>query len=340
MSAFEYRNRRLKKLKVSWEDVSQSTGIRGGAEYVVVIDEGNSGFAFTLMLFPPNVNQDLDVIACKFAKCVILDESYRSYVIEGVYKKILVADSPNIGSQAELAARYDWRYDSYGVLTVNHPIYRRLTIEEGKLGRRLYLDWLYTHTETTRAETLEQAHFPIEVMEREINSLNASEYVAHNMTKEVSFLTAKGREYFESDPWIGSNNVFIIAACQASTDEDRSAHETVLNTYKDYFKSLDSVFNPIFQEHEEPEKNIYVDIFNYIDECAFVIADITYDRPNCYVEIGYALARGKHVIGYMQKEYFDKKAKEIGGSKIPFDLFPINFFEYSNHNLDDLKKSF
>ncbi|MBU1637685.1 hypothetical protein KKC97_08490, partial [bacterium] len=81
------------------------------------------------------------------------------------------------------------------------------------------------------------------------------------------------------------------------------------------------------------------DIQEYIDNCEFVIADITYDRPNCYVEIGYALAKGKHVIGFYQKEYVDEKIrKSKRESRIPFDLNTYKFQEYPRGNVEILKE--
>jgi|688.fasta_scaffold1396465_1 hypothetical protein len=51
-----------------------------------------------------------------------------------------------------------------------------------------------------------------------------------------------------------------------------------------------------------------------IDSAAIVIADLTEDRPNCYFEAGYAIARNKPVIfqrldapGYQAKFEFDVK---------------------------------
>ncbi len=347
--SLEYRDKSLRKLKIHLEATSPFKA--AATQFRVIFELPNGHHSFKLVVEYPGEYfwqstgtkppESFEKILLDFAKCFVLDRSFLRHNtdLQSQLDKRVLISNVEAERKAVIDSRFSWAVNDIGELRVAHPLIERLTIEEGRLARRIALDTLYRHASISMSEILHLAHFPREIMEREVNSLNASKLVAHNLEQGVSFLTTEGREYFESDPWIGTNNVFVIAACHANNNEDEASHQTVLDAYKDYFKRSDSIYNPIFQEHEEPEKNIYVDIFNYIDECAFIIADITYDRPNCYVEIGYALARGKHVIGYMQKEYFDEKAKETGGSKIPFDLFPIKFFEYSKHNLDDLKKS-
>lgn len=66
-------------------------------------------------------------------------------------------------------------------------------------------------------------------------------------------------------------------------------------------------------------------ILNYINMAEVVVADITYERPNCYYEIGYAHAKGKQVILTAKK-----------GTKIHFDI--NNFQVLSYESVSELDK--
>lgn len=269
----------------------------------------------------------------RLAKCLVLDGSYRFHPVHrGDYH-----DAISLSPLPEDKGKVDYMYSNDGnAVAILHPMIRQLHIEENRLARRIALQLLYESAGLKMEDVFERAHFPRDPLERELNGLNASEYVAHNVMNGVSFLTTAGRELYESNPWGSDNLVFVIAACHADAAPEEDNHQKIISEYR---RVLDEHhFRPIFQEHEEPEKNIYVDIFEYLDTCEFVVADISYDRPNCYVEIGYALARGKHVVGFMQKEYFNNKRLEPGQSKIPFDLFPIRFQEYPKGDAKKLRE--
>lgn len=64
------------------------------------------------------------------------------------------------------------------------------------------------------------------------------------------------------------------------------------------------------------------DVWQSINEAAFVIADLTSDNPNVYYELGLAHALGKEIIPLLQK-----------GSDIPFDQRPFRILNYED-NLD------
>ncbi|MGA2494350.1 MAG: hypothetical protein ABSF67_15630 [Roseiarcus sp.] len=61
-----------------------------------------------------------------------------------------------------------------------------------------------------------------------------------------------------------------------------------------------------------------------IQECRFVIADLTDERPSCYFEVGYAEALGRPVIYAASKQSVSKPGTN---TKIHFDVhMNINFF--------------
>jgi hypothetical protein len=63
-------------------------------------------------------------------------------------------------------------------------------------------------------------------------------------------------------------------------------------------------------KNEEPLINL--EIFKSLHRSSIVIVDITGERPNCFIELGYALARGVPVMVNARK-----------GSNLPFDIQPV-----------------
>ncbi len=62
-----------------------------------------------------------------------------------------------------------------------------------------------------------------------------------------------------------------------------------------------------------------VDIFTGIHDSALVIVDLTDERPNCFIELGYALGRNRRVL-----------ISAIEGTKLPFDVDKIESFFWSS----------
>jgi hypothetical protein len=63
-----------------------------------------------------------------------------------------------------------------------------------------------------------------------------------------------------------------------------------------------------------------VEIFGRLNESTLVIADITAGRPNCFVELGYALALGRQVV-----------LTAMQGTKPPFDVQSVDRFVWDTH---------
>lgn len=61
------------------------------------------------------------------------------------------------------------------------------------------------------------------------------------------------------------------------------------------------------------------DIFTKLHHCQLVIADVTGSRPNCFIELGYALGRGIPTIVTTMK-----------GEKLPFDITTYAGYHWSN----------
>ena len=70
-----------------------------------------------------------------------------------------------------------------------------------------------------------------------------------------------------------------------------------------------------------------------IEESSVVIADLTLDRPNCYFEAGYAVAKGRPII-------FQRLDAPQYRSPIPFDLkdYPHILYKTAAHLRAELEK--
>ena len=62
-------------------------------------------------------------------------------------------------------------------------------------------------------------------------------------------------------------------------------------------------------------------IFDALHHCAVVVADITAERPNCFVELGYAFGNGQKVILTARR-----------GTHSPFDINPIETFIWDEND--------
>lgn len=101
------------------------------------------------------------------------------------------------------------------------------------------------------------------------------------------------------------------------------------------FKAVDDFFTGVIQPvvdefgyefkvvdgSKSEESIVNQEIFNNLYYSGVVVADLTGERPNCFIELGYALGRGQPVMIC---------AKD--GTKLPFDIGPVptHFWEGTN----------
>lgn len=120
-------------------------------------------------------------------------------------------------------------------------------------------------------------------------------------------------------------------------------------------KDLDDIYDNIYVESIETAnlipKRIDKDnsgfllkseIVEYIEKAEIIIADLTNERPNCYLEIGYAMGldKFKNLIFTVREDHFpDNKDYKKGGPKIHFDVSGYEILSWNPNNLEDLKAS-
>ena len=120
---------------------------------------------------------------------------------------------------------------------------------------------------------------------------------------------------------VNSKTVFVI---MSFNDEHRDSYYVAIHPT---LKKLG--FDPIRVDEIQHNNTVTKEIIEAIESSAFVVADLTGERPNVYYEVGYAHKADKEVVLLAKK-----------GTAIHFDVAAINRIDYKDYTdlCDSLEK--
>jgi predicted transcriptional regulator len=188
-----------------------------------------------------------------------------------------------------------------------------IIVKENRFARELvlrnsFIIQSYSSTFTVK-QIIDKCNFDFLCLTNAINYLISRGYIEKLERRELLRLTFDGVKASE-DLYIShfSNKIFLIAAC-----------------FDDIYKLIDKAYRPaveelgyelIFQEKSEPKGSITDEIYENIEGCKLIICDFTHQRPNCFIEYGYAKAKGKQIILAVEE---NEGKDENERMKVPFD---------------------
>ncbi len=188
-----------------------------------------------------------------------------------------------------------------------------IVAKENRFAREIVLRELYKLNSkrgpTLRAHVVKECHFYTYPVVIAIDALLDRKFIASDANHNMS-LTYNGLSFVEDtfllSPFHGE--IFMIGACE---DEIFRLKEKV------YEPAVEKAgYKLKFQEQSEPRNTIHEDIWERIDYSKIILCDLTFQRPNCFIEYGYALAKGKHIILCVEE---NEGRNKNGLMKMPFD---------------------
>jgi hypothetical protein len=85
---------------------------------------------------------------------------------------------------------------------------------------------------------------------------------------------------------------------------------------------------------------LHSEIIGFLESSEILVADLTHERPNCYLEVGYALGIGRFtnlVLMAREDHHPDHPSHQPRGPKVHFDLSGYDILFWSPHRLADLR---
>src|SRR5215510_1098124 len=83
------------------------------------------------------------------------------------------------------------------------------------------------------------------------------------------------------------------------------------------------------------------EIIQFIEEAEVVVADLTHERPNCYLEVGYVLGAGKltNLILTARADHdAESPQHRPGGARVHFDLAGFEILFWERDGLPDFRR--
>lgn len=199
---------------------------------------------------------------------------------------------------------------------------------ENKLARELLLREFYQvyskSGHTFIRPVYEKCHYFGNSLRSAHEALVSRKYIEPSPKKhDVFLMTYEGMAVAESlllSPF--TNRIFLIAKCCEEIEK------LIELAYKPAVKDYDL----FFQEKSEPKNSIHEDIWENIEFSKLVICDFTGKRPNCFIEYGYALGKGKHIILCVEESEGKAKGNLL---RMPFDTQPQKYSFWRKEWLKD-----
>jgi hypothetical protein len=85
---------------------------------------------------------------------------------------------------------------------------------------------------------------------------------------------------------------------------------------------------------------LHSEIIGFIEAAEIIVADLTHERPNCYLEVGYALGCGRFtnlILTAREDHRSDSERYRPGGPKVHFDLSGYDILFWAADRLDDFR---
>ena len=82
------------------------------------------------------------------------------------------------------------------------------------------------------------------------------------------------------------------------------------------------------------------EIITFIEESELIVADLTNERPNCYLEVGYAMGAGRFtnlILTAREDHNADSPNHRPGGPKVHFDLVGYDILFWSPERLGSFR---
>ena len=102
----------------------------------------------------------------------------------------------------------------------------------------------------------------------------------------------------------------------------------------------DSGLNPIRIEEDDDGTSMHRQINEDIVDASLIIGDITFARPNCYYEVGYAYGKGKNsnlILCCREDHNSDSPNFKPGEYKVHFDLQTYYILWWDENNLEEFR---
>lgn len=209
--------------------------------------------------------------------------------------------------------------------------------KENRFAREIVLKDLYHINSSGGAQVIQQlfeiCNYDTHVIRNAVDALISKGFI-EIIKNQFYRLTYNGLTFVEEKLLSTFNNkIFLIAAC------NNDIKKLIEHVYRPAVQD-GSDYELKFQEMSEPKGTIHEDIWNYIEGSKLIICDFTDRRPNCFIEYGYALAKGKHIILCVEEKEGKDKSNRL---KVPFDTQPQKYSFWKkgwleNNDFENLEK--